>query len=294
MITDSQPEPEHASPQVSGSSGHTGMFVAVFLLVAALLVGQVIAYNRINTLKSTVAADQEKLQKSMESRFQDELAARLTAIDRANAQQLEAIRQEMDGATRRMGSTGRELKHAREMVSKLQADQEAQANELKAQLAQKADQEQVGTLTQNVSAQKSDLDQTKRTVTTLTQDLGMARSDMGTLIARNHDDIEYLRKLGQRDYYEFTANKNKPTKVGTLTVELRKTNVKHHQFNMTLTVNDMQLEKKGRAINEPIFFYVNGQRKPYEIVVNSVGSNSVSGYMSIPKGVTEVATTATH
>jgi chromosome segregation ATPase len=294
MITDSQPEQEHTGPQAIGSSSHTGMFVAVFLLVAALLVGQVIAYNRINSLKSTVAANQEKLQKDMESRFQDELASRLTAIDRANAQQLEAIRQEMDGATRRMGSTGRELKHAREMVSKLQADQEAEANALKAQLAQKADQEQVGTLSQNVSAQKSDLDQTKKDVSTLTQDLGMARSEMGTLIARNHDDIEYLRKLGQRDYFEFTAKKNTPEKVGDLSVDLRKTNLKHHQFNMDLIVDDMRLEKKGRNVNEPIFFYESGQRKAYEIVINSVGSNSVTGYLSAPKAVTEVATTATH
>jgi hypothetical protein len=34
---------------------------------------------------------------------------------------------------------------------------------------------------------------------------------------------------------------------------------------------------------------VNGSKKPYEIVVNKVQSNQVKGYLSTPKGVTEVA-----
>ena len=34
--------------------------------------------------------------------------------------------------------------------------------------------------------------------------LQMATSSMGTLIARNHDEIDQLRRLfGERDYYEF-------------------------------------------------------------------------------------------
>src|SRR6267154_149615 len=47
------------------------------------------------------------------------------------------------------------------------------------------------------------------------EDLKMARSEMGTLIARNHDEIDQLRRLGERDYVEFTvAGRGKPEKVG--------------------------------------------------------------------------------
>src|SRR6266478_3848281 len=46
------------------------------------------------------------------------------------------------------------------------------------------------------------------------EDLKMARSEMGTLIARNHDEIDQLRRLGERDYIEFTiVGRNKPQKV---------------------------------------------------------------------------------
>jgi len=38
-----------------------------------------------------------------------------------------------------------------------------------------------------------------RTLDSTREDLKMARSEMGTLIARNHDEIDQLRRLGERD-----------------------------------------------------------------------------------------------
>jgi hypothetical protein len=117
----------------------------------------------------------------------------------------------------------------------------------------------------------------------------MARSEMGTLIARNHDDIETLRKLGERDYLEFTAGRKNPVKVGGVSLTLTKTNVKAHRFNLALQADDVRVEKKDRTVNEPIFFYVSGSKRPYELVVNEVKPNQVKGYLSTPKGAREVA-----
>ena len=156
-------------------------------------------------------------------------------------------------------------------------------------MTQKADQQQVGALTQDVTSTKTDLNTTKKNVSTLASDLGMARSEMGTLIARNHDDIEYLRKMGDRDYFEFTLTKDQPAKVAGVGLTLKKTNVKRYRFNLATLVDDMQVERKDCPVNAPVFFYVNGSKKPYELVVNRVESNQVKGYLSTPKGVTEVA-----
>jgi hypothetical protein len=66
-------------------------------------------------------------------------------------------------------------------------------------------------------------------------DLKMARSELGTLIARNHEDVEQLRRLGERDYIEFTIDsKNKPQKVGSFVVELRGTNVTKKRYSVSL------------------------------------------------------------
>jgi hypothetical protein len=107
---------------------------------------------------------------------------------------------------------------------------------------------------------------------------------MGTLIAKNHDDIESLRRLGERDYVEFTiAEKNKFQKVRDLAIELRSTDPKRNQCNLALLVDEKRLDKRNRTTNEPIFVYLHGEHRPTEIVINKVEKNEVAGYVSIPK-----------
>ena len=85
----------------------------------------------------------------------------MSAIENTNAQQMDALKDELDAAAKRVGETGGELKHARAMVTQLQNEQRKQAKQLQEELAQKADQQQVGALNQDVSAQRTDLDNTK-------------------------------------------------------------------------------------------------------------------------------------
>jgi len=112
----------------------------------------------------------------------------------------------------------------------------------------------------------------------------MARGEFGTLIAKNHDEIDELRRMGERDYFEFTlTGKGNRSKVGNLQVELRGTNPKKSQFTVALYVDDMRLEKKNRSADEPIYFYTRGTRAPLEMVINSVDKDKVAGYLSAPK-----------
>jgi len=50
-----------------------------------------------------------------------------------------------------------------------------------------------------------------------------------------------------------------------------------------MVVEDKRFEKKNRAINEPIFFYMTGTHIPQELVINKVSKDAISGYVSIPK-----------
>src|SRR5260370_21668642 len=122
----------------------------------------------------------------------------------------------------------------------------------------------------------------------------MARSEMGTLIASNHDEKDQLGRLGERDYVEFTiAGRGKPEKVGNVTVELRGVNEKRNQFSAAVTIEDKRFEKKNRAMNEPIFFYLSGTHIPEELVINKIGRNSISGYLHISKATSQTAAAAT-
>jgi len=160
------------------------------------------------------------------------------------------------------------------------------ATSVKAELATKANSEDVNRLNGDVTGVKSDLDATKNSIQ-------MARSEMGTLIARNHDEIDQLRRMGQRDYFEFTVQrKSGATKVGTIQIQLKDTNTKKNRYTINVLADDNSFEKKDRSVNEPIFFYTGGTRSALELVVNKVTKTTASGYLSVPKaaGATSAST----
>ncbi len=156
------------------------------------------------------------------------------------------------------------------------------------ELATKATNDDVKTVDTKVTTVSTNLDKTNN-------DLSMARSELGTLIAKNHDEIDVLRRMGERDYIEFTiAGKNQPQKVGNVTVELKGVNEKRNRANLVVVLEDKKLEEKNRNINSPMILYPTGSRAPQaeELVINKIGKNSISGYLSVPKSGAQPATSA--
>jgi hypothetical protein len=193
--------------------------------------------------------------------------------------------------TDKMKLTEGELSKARSQAKKIKEDDAAQLadlqNQTNAQLATKASTDDVSKLGTDVTGVKTDLDATKN-------NLQMARGEFGTLIARNHDEVEELRRLGERDYYEFNIEKkNSREKVGNLMVELHNTNSKKSQYAVTIFVDDQRHEKKNMTANEPLYLFENGQHAPLEFVVNSVGKDKIQGYLSVPKANTTHAQAVT-
>jgi hypothetical protein len=154
------------------------------------------------------------------------------------------------------------------------------------QLAAKANTDDVNKLNSDVTGVRTDLDATKN-------NLQMARSEMGTLIARNHDEIDQLRRMGTRDYYEFTVTRKAGAqKVGAVQVELKGANPKKNQFTINVLADDKSFEKKNRSVNEPIFFYTSGSHAALELVINKVTKSSASGYLSVPKSAGSTSASA--
>ncbi len=271
---------------------HTLALAGLCAVIALLAIAELSTSRKVGSLRASLEAEDAQAHKQLVSQISDEISRKLATLESADARQLEALKAELDAASQRMGSTGKELRRARAMVAQLQNEQKREAAQLRQEIAQKADQGQIDSLSRDVTATKTDLAGTKETVGVLTSDLGMARSELGTLIARNHDDIETLRKLGQRNYYEFTLNRNDWQKVAGVGVVLKKTNVKHHRFNLNLLSDDMEVEKNNRTVNEPIFFSVGGAKGFYELVVNKVEQDKVIGYISTPKYSAELANKA--
>jgi len=281
MAIDEVPADHYTMPPADRSN--TGALVAAFLILAVLVIGQIYTLSKLSSLKEALQTQDNQTHQKILSLINDEVGSKISAMENANAQELDALRAQISQASKGTGTSKRETARWRAALTKLQQEEAQQTDVLKQQIASKADQQQVGALSQDVTATKADLESAKKNVNTLGGDLGMARSELGTLTARNHDEIETLRKLGQRNYYEFTLNRNQEQKVAGVGLILKKTNVKHHRFNVTVLSNDMAIDKNNRTIDEPIFLAADSSKGFYELVVNKVDNNTVSGYLSTAK-----------
>jgi len=260
---------------------------AMIVLGLIAIGGLWFGWNASTKLDTTQQAMTAQIKQSEQTVQQDvsSLKDRLAQDEKSNAD----LQGDLTVVTKKLKITQGQLKVAREEATKLN---DATSQKLTAldssvhtELATKATSDDVKTVDTKVGGVQTDLNSTK-------EDLKMARSEMGTLIARNHDEIDTLRRLGERDYVEFKVDgKNKPVKVGNVTVELKNVNEKNNRFTVAMTVEDKKFEKKNRALNEPIFFYTQGARYPEEMVINKVGKNTVSGYVSMPKAGAPAATT---
>lgn len=111
-------------------------------------------------------------------------------------------------------------------------------------------------------------------------------------IATNKKELAVLKKLGERNYFEFQLDRQQENvKVADIRMTLKKTNTKRGRYTIELTTADRRFQRKDRNANEPIQFYVNKTRQPnelvvnelYELVVNDIKDDAISGYLSTPK-----------
>jgi hypothetical protein len=272
-------EPVYQST-TSGTPRWIGL--AVIVLAAISLAGLGLGWSALNQAKSVAQSSEASLKQS-----NDALSQRLAKAEESNQQ----LQSDLKVVTDKLDVTQSDLVAARKQSKQAVVAYDKKLTGLKtdvsSQLATKASTDDVSKLNGDVNGVKSGLDSTN-------SNLQMARSEMGTLIARNHDEIDQLRRMGQRDYYEFSVTRKAGAqKVGSIQVELRDTNTKKNQYTINVLADDKEFEKKNRSVNEPIFFYVGGSRAALELVVNKVSKTSASGYLSIPKAAGTASASST-
>ncbi len=138
----------------------------------------------------------------------------------------------------------------------------------------------VGGVKTDVASTKADLEATKAKLQSTVGDLGVQSG----LIANTRSDLETLKHKGDRNYYEFTLLKGaKPQPVSTVSLQLKKADVKKGKFTLNVTADDKTIEKKDRNVSEPIQFYSGRDHLLFELVVWTVDKNKATGYLSTPK-----------
>lgn len=265
---------EYNEPNVQGTSAAPRW---VGLAIAALggisLLGLGVGWSALNQSKSVEQTTQASLKQQ-----NDALAQRLAKTDEQNQQ----LQSDLKVVTDKLNVTQDDLVKARKQSKVAAANYNKRLTGIDTQIATKANAEDVNKLSGDVTGVKTDLEDTKGKLERATGDMGV----MSGLIARNHDDVEELKRKGDRNYYEFTLQKSKtPQRVGPVQMALNRTDPKRSKYTMTVLADDRSIEKKDKTAGEPVQFYMKGAARmaPYEIVVFDVNKNQITGYLSTPK-----------
>jgi uncharacterized coiled-coil protein SlyX len=140
---------------------------------------------------------------------------------------------------------------------------------------------------------QTQLDAQGRAIESTRQDLASTRTDLQGSIAKTHDELVTLQKKGERNYYEFDLDKSKQfQRTGPVAISLRKASTKDMYADLKLRVDDAEVSKKHVNLFEPVLFYPGDERRPVELVINSIRKNHIHGYISAPKySASELAAT---
>jgi hypothetical protein len=273
--------PGEQPPVVVNEPSSAPRWVALLFVIAFLLTGYLLyaSYSERQNLRQSLDAADKKTQA---------LAAQ---VDKTNAR-IADLKGQLDVTSQKLGLTQDELARARSLAQTIRKEQSQSDQALRQQIgAVQSDTtakfgevatEISGTKT-DVAAAKADIEATKAKLQSTVGDLGVQSG----LIARNHEEVLDLKRLGERDIFEFTLKKsNAPQRIGPIQASLRKTDPKKYKFTLNVVADDKSIEKKDRTAGEPVQFYVRGSRAPYEIVIFDVGKDTVKGYLSTPKSAT--------
>lgn len=260
------------TPSYSGA-----LLAAIAVAVLAALGGLAWSYALSNRITRQEAALSEANQQN----------AKLDAqLRETNAR----LRVATDELGRSVGMTQKQLDARAQQIIAHEAAENKRLETAQQQTAQQVNavQSDVSSVKTDVGGVKTDLTKTQTDLATAVSQLTSMKGDLSnhaSLIARNGSELEVLKHKGDRNYYEFTLNKGQKKPVGTVSLELKKADMKKSRFTVLVYADDRSYEKKDRNVNEPLQFYAGKDPALYEIVVNTIGSkNTVTGYLSTPKG----------
>ncbi len=259
------------------SDGGSPVVRTILMVVGAIyLIGSVFfmvqAHNRIG--------DMEKKQASA----LDEIVKKMADTDGQNKASINVLADKVGMTHKDLSKKASALQaEERATEARVKADEESNTKEFGAVKGEVAGVKgEVTKVSADVSDTKNDLATTKGRLEHAIGDL----NKHSELIATTHDELEVLKHRGDKDYFEFTLNKGKDaTRLSIVSLQLKKTDPKNGTFTLYVLADDKKIEKKDKNINEPLQFYTGRDRSLFEVVVNTVDKNQVTGYLVTPKNV---------
>jgi predicted nucleic acid-binding Zn-ribbon protein len=283
-----QPETPQTGNSTPGyATAATPRWVAILIVVLFLGLGGLAYFSY---------AARTKLQADLDA-ANGRAALLAKELDQTNTRVAD-LRGQLDVTSQKLGLTRDELARARTLAQQIQQQQRQSDAKLGEQIGQvqQESEAKIGQVSTELSGAKTDIAATQKDLAAAQGRLTSTIGDLGVqsgLVATNRQELEELKRLGERNIYDFNLKKSKkPQRVGPIQIALRKTDPKHYRFTMIVVADDKAIEKKDRNVDEPMQFYVRGARSPYEIVVFNLTKDQATGYLSTPKETASAAAPA--
>ncbi|MCX6584961.1 MAG: hypothetical protein NTX13_00080 [Acidobacteria bacterium] len=286
------PNPMYMPPPPPPSSGGGIKIPILFGAVIALLGANVYLFLQLDKTKTDVAGLKEAMTREIST--VKETSSVTTAASRRHINEL---KDELEAARRQSAMAAGQAKveaekKAVELTAKLERETKAVQQQMASQITEVKQEAssantKIAAVSTEVGSVKTEVANTKTELDKTIADLKRTRGDLGEqsgLIATNYKEFLALKALGDRNYFEFTLPKEKTARrVGDIMLQLKKADAKKNRFTVDLTFDDKKMEKKDKTLNEPLQFYTSKARQPYELVINSIGKDTISGYLATPK-----------
>jgi hypothetical protein len=287
------PTPSYQEPQPK-SSGLLTALVAGALI--ALIAANIYLYVQIDHLRADVSKVRESLSTEL-SNLRDAssvtTASQLRHLENMKAD-LEATRIKARDEARTLSSQAKaeSQAHADQLARQIQAEEAKVQQQVSSEISEvksaaSTANAKIADVTTDVGGVKTQVSATQAELQKTIADLKSARGDLGVqsgLIATNAQELQALRRLGERNYIEIKLGKTKDRqRIGDITLLLKKTDPKKNKYTVEVMADDKLTEKKDKNVNEPVQFYTSKARQPYEIVINQVQKDMIVGYLSTPK-----------
>jgi chromosome segregation ATPase len=275
----------------------SGLLVAlVFGGLIALIAANIYLYVQVDHLRDEVAKVSTTLTTELSN-----LRDASTVTTASQSRHLEKMKEDLESARGQARDQARTLSSQAKTEAQAHADQLArqiQAEEAKVQQQVSSEISDVKTAANTANAKiadvstdvggvKTQVSATQAELQKTIADLHSTRGDLGVqsgLIATNAQELQALKRLGERTYTEFKLTKTKvPQRVGDITLKLKSVDPKKNRYTVEVMADDKLTEKRDKNVNEPVQFYTAKARQPYELVVNQVQKDLIVGYLSTPK-----------
>jgi polyhydroxyalkanoate synthesis regulator phasin len=282
------------------NSGKGLILIALLVLAVGLLAVAAYLLSEAHDALATVGQSTQKVQLHDQevAKLKEQVAKLEDNLSRMSKRAEKTAADAQAGASAPKGPSNKELEtqllsKTKQLVESVSTAQKADMTRIDGEVEQlksanSTTESKLGSLTGDLTGVKTDVSSTKSELQKTIAELKSVRGDLGVqsgLIATNGQELATLRRLGDRNYYEFNLLKTKePQRVSNVSLKLKHTDTKRGRYTVEVLVDDKLTLKKDRSVNEPVQFYSShSKRIPNEIVINQVFKDQIVGYLATPK-----------